>query len=55
MEKDSKKERTKKASDKQYLTDKQKEIIITILVVSASVAIGIFVGKMLFELMYGSM
>jgi len=46
MEKESNKE------TKNKLTSKQKEIMITIIVLVFSIAIGFFIGKYLFELMY---
>ena len=38
--------------EKSKLTAKQKEIIITIIVLMLSIAIGFFIGKYLFELIY---
>ena len=47
MEKDSSKKEEKK------LTDTQKEILITIGVLIICVIVGIFLGKIIYEAMYG--
>ncbi len=45
MEKDSKKEKFK-------LTAKQKEIIITVIVLIACIVVGFYIGKALFNALY---
>ncbi len=54
MEKKNNKNVEKKINieNKGKLTSKQKEIIITIIVLIGSVLVGFFIGKYLFELMY---
>ena len=54
MEKKSSKvlEKETNIEKKGKLTSKQKEIIITIVVLIGSVLVGIFIGKYLFELIY---
>ena len=54
MEKKSNKvlEKETNIEKKGKLTSKQKEIIITIVVLIGSVLVGFFIGKYLFELMY---
>ena len=39
---------------KNELTPRKKEIIITIIVILVAVIIGVFLGKLLFESLYGS-
>ena len=41
-----------KEKEKKQLTAKQKEIILTIVVLLTSIVIGFFIGKALFEAMY---
>ncbi len=45
-------EKEEKNEKKGKLTSKQKEIIITIVVLVSSIAVGFIIGKFLFELMY---
>ena len=42
----------KKDNKEKKLTSKQKELIITIVVLVLSIVIGFFIGKYLFEVMY---
>ena len=46
------KEKEIKIEKDNKLTDKQKELIITIIVLVASVVVGFFIGKVLFDAMY---
>ena len=51
MEKDSKKEKVEKK--KRKLTDTQKEILLTIAVLIICIIVGIFLGRLLYQTMYG--
>ena len=54
MEKDSKDiKNTNIDNNKSKLTPKQKEIIITVVVLIFAIIVGFFIGKGLYEAMYG--
>ena len=46
-------EKNEVVKEKKKLTDKQKEIIITVVVLIFSIALGLFLGKLLYDAVYG--